>query len=126
MEKNLRYKSAVETVARIKKRNDTPSTHCQLALVFILFFVGQAFAQDNPLRYKNPALPVEERIQDLISRMTSEEKVAQVRSTTLDEKSLKNGQLTLDQAKADELKQASGPCKSPVREECFLKKELLL
>ena len=113
MEKKLRYKSAVETVARIKKRKDTPPTHCQLALVFILFFVGQAFAQDNPLRYKNPALPVEERIQDLISRMTLEEKVAQVRSTTLNEKSLKNGQLTLDQAQADALKHGIGALQKP-------------
>lgn len=38
-----------------------------------------AFAQ-NPVRplYKNPALPVEERVQDLLSRMTTEEKVGQL------------------------------------------------
>lgn len=31
--------------------------------------------------YKNPALPITERVKDLISRMTTEEKVAQLRST---------------------------------------------
>jgi beta-glucosidase len=31
--------------------------------------------------YKNPALPITERVRDLLSRMTTEEKVAQLRST---------------------------------------------
>ncbi len=38
------------------------------------------FAQELPFR--NPELPVEERIEDLISRMTLEEKVSQMQNTT--------------------------------------------
>ena len=33
---------------------------------------------DAPPAYKNPALPVEKRVEDLLSRMTLEEKVAQM------------------------------------------------
>lgn len=36
-----------------------------------------AFAQSSLLPYKNPVLSVDERVKDLLSRMTLEEKVGQ-------------------------------------------------
>lgn len=43
-----------------------------------LFLSGiSVFAQELP--YKQPNLPIEERVNDLLSRMTLEEKVAQIR-----------------------------------------------
>src|SRR5688572_4707529 len=49
--------------------------------VFLLFlcFVAQHSPAQEP-GYKNPQLPVEQRVADLLSRMTLEEKVAQLRS----------------------------------------------
>jgi beta-glucosidase len=44
--------------------------------VLFVFLVASGFAQLP--KYKNPALPVEERVDDLIGRMTLEEKVAQL------------------------------------------------
>src|SRR5229473_1031587 len=53
------------------------AVHCALmgiAGLLILCFTAQA--QDLP--YRNPSLPVEQRVADLLSRMTLEEKVAQL------------------------------------------------
>ena len=44
----------------------------------LLCCVAQVNAQ-QPLPYKNPLLPAEERVNDLLSRMTLEEKIAQIR-----------------------------------------------
>lgn len=44
----------------------------------ILCCTSLVMAQQTPL-YKNPLLPVEERVSDLLSRMTLEEKIAQIR-----------------------------------------------
>ncbi len=51
----------------------------RLLLIFLLFQTA-VFAQDIPA-YKNAGLPVEDRINDLLPRMTLEEKVAQLTST---------------------------------------------
>ncbi len=50
------------------------------ALVFTpaFVFVPRAYAQVSPPDYKNPRLPVERRVADLLARMTLEEKVAQL------------------------------------------------
>src|SRR5580658_3978582 len=45
--------------------------------IFHIFLWSGSFEQ-NPLPYKNPALPVEERVRDLLSRMTLEEKFWQL------------------------------------------------
>lgn len=46
-------------------------------LLSLLFVSSSVLAQDAPL-YKDPAQPVDARVADLLARMTSEEKVAQL------------------------------------------------
>lgn len=53
-----------------------------LVFLFLSISLGQvrvASAQDKP-PYRNPELPVEERVQDLLRRMTLDEKIAQMQS----------------------------------------------
>src|SRR4051794_38948450 len=40
-------------------------------------FIGFAFAQNSPL-YKNPDAPLDKRVEDLLGRMTLEEKASQM------------------------------------------------
>ena len=49
-----------------------------LAGVLFLFYIPNLVAQQKKYPYQNPALPVEERVQDLLSRMTLEEKYWQL------------------------------------------------
>jgi beta-glucosidase len=54
-----------------------------LSVAIILFFIAtpgstQAPKPDTSAPYLNPALPVEQRVNDLVSRMTLEEKVSQM------------------------------------------------
>lgn len=54
-----------------------------LTLLLLFVFVGNALSdcvvnQQPPPRYKDPALPIEQRVNDLVSRMTLEEKVSQM------------------------------------------------
>lgn len=56
------------------------------SLLFTAMMTGVAysFAQQLPaVTYKNPTLPVETRVADLLSRMTLEEKVGQLPGRTL-------------------------------------------
>lgn len=46
---------------------------------FTIVFSPNIFSQDNTLPYQNPTLSLEKRVNDLISRMTIEEKVGQLR-----------------------------------------------
>ena len=64
-----------------------------LALALILIFANQIVAQDSPepppqapadlasAPFRNPALPINQRVNDLVSRLTLEEKVAQMAHT---------------------------------------------
>ena len=47
-------------------------------LFLVFFFISSAAFTQSPLPYKNPSLPVEERVKDLLSRMTMEEKFWQL------------------------------------------------
>ncbi|HEY2973365.1 MAG TPA: glycoside hydrolase family 3 N-terminal domain-containing protein [Pyrinomonadaceae bacterium] len=49
-----------------------------LALVSLAIGTGETHSQQSAPDYKNPRLPVDQRVADLLSRMTLEEKVAQV------------------------------------------------
>lgn len=47
-------------------------------LFFLLFVIYSNLLFSQKLPYKNPKLPVEERVNDLLSRMTLEEKFWQL------------------------------------------------
>jgi beta-glucosidase len=70
--------------------------------VFLLLNIENSRAQDAEPAYKNPNLPVNERVQDLLGRMTIEEKVRQLDMYFGSSDFLSDGQ-TLDRthAKAD-------------------------
>ena len=51
-----------------------------LVAAVTLLLVGSLPSQQATAPYKNPSLPVEERVKDLLARMTLEEKVAQMES----------------------------------------------
>ena len=56
---------------------------CLLLLVAFVLFICISTAQTQSLPpYKNPNLPVETRVNDLVSRLTLEEKVAQMMNAT--------------------------------------------
>ena len=54
------------------------SSAVSFSLAVYLFFCAASSAQAPPPPYRNPKLPVEQRVADLLSRMTLEEKVAQM------------------------------------------------
>lgn len=49
-----------------------------LSFLIIAVATDNLFAQYPPIPYKNPQLPVEQRVADLLSRMTPEEKIGQL------------------------------------------------
>ena len=48
------------------------------SFLLLICFNGAVVSQQSLLAYKNPALPIESRVKDLLSRMTLEEKVGQL------------------------------------------------
>lgn len=46
--------------------------------IILLFLIAPAAAQEPVPDYKNPKLPIEQRVADLLKRMTLEEKVDQL------------------------------------------------
>jgi beta-glucosidase len=75
-----------------------------LLLLGPALLAGVAHAQGGAARapYLNPALPVEQRVEDLLGRMTLEEKVAQMMSLWDLKKSITDAQGRFDPAKAPE------------------------
>jgi beta-glucosidase len=65
------------------------------AVIGAFLFVSFATAQETPA-YKNPKLPVEQRVSDLVQRMTLEEKVAQLGSFWPNEKFIPGVYLPFD------------------------------
>jgi len=57
------------------------SIHAILPLLFVLFSLNLCAQDAVPPDFKNPQLPVEKRVDDLISRMTLQEKVSQLGHT---------------------------------------------
>jgi beta-glucosidase len=52
--------------------------HIRRCFVVIFLVLASAFAQESIPAYRNPKLPVEQRVADLLGRMTLEEKVDQL------------------------------------------------
>lgn len=55
--------------------------HGIIPMAIVMLFSGIASAENIPV-YKNPQAPVEERVADLLSRMTLDEKTAQLRNNS--------------------------------------------
>ena len=64
--------------ASIVRRRGAVLLCAALILTSAIVFVPRTRSQASPPDYKNPRLPVERRVQDLLGRMTLEEKVAQL------------------------------------------------
>ncbi len=75
---------------------------CGLA-VGVAFVNPALHAASAPPPYKNPAVPVEERVEDLLKRMTLEEKVAQMRSIWDAKSEVFDAKLEFDPAKMAKL-----------------------
>ncbi len=70
---------------QIKSRKSCKSwKSCLLILLgfALLVVISTAHTQSSPPPYKNPNLPIQARVDDLVSRMTLEEKVAQMMNAT--------------------------------------------
>ena len=97
-----------------------PGNWC-VAISACLLLLSVLSAQQPAPSYKNPALPIETRVSDLLSRMTLEEKVAQLESTwqnhsqgLLPEEYFVDEKGKLDEAKAREaLKNGLGQVTRP-------------
>jgi len=101
-----------------------------VAAALALALVGCADAQDAPL-YKDAAAPVDVRVEDLLGRMTLDEKVAQITTIWLQKNALFDEDGVFDPARADtlypagighfarpqDLRGASSPAESPFRDE---------
>lgn len=72
----------------------------KMFLVTLLMLVMQLFAQSS-LKYKDPSLPIEERVQDLMGQMTLDEKIAQMRH--IHAYSIIDKEGNLDEKKLDEM-----------------------
>ena len=62
----------------MRKTRTVAFSVCLAIIVSLLFPVARMNSQEKLPDYKNPRLPVERRVADLLSRMTLEEKVAQL------------------------------------------------
>lgn len=69
-------------------------TITHIAITTLLFYGGTLMAQEYP--YKDSRLPVEERVQDLLSRMTMEEKIGQLSMKSLKALELDNNNRVTD------------------------------
>src|SRR5215212_6032035 len=64
--------------APVARRRVAASLCAALLVPALVVFAPRARSQASPPDYKNPRLPVERRVSDLLARMTLEEKVAQL------------------------------------------------
>src|SRR5215212_9104462 len=65
-------------LASVARRRVAASLCAALLVPALVVFAPRARSQASPPDYKNPRLPVERRVADLLARMTLEEKVAQL------------------------------------------------
>src|SRR5688572_21433456 len=62
----------------LRKTRTLAFSICLVLLISFWLPVARMDSQEKPPDYKNPRLPVDRRVADLLSRMTLEEKVAQL------------------------------------------------
>src|SRR5204862_6700608 len=74
-----------------------------MALMFSLSLVRNTPSQEKPPDYKNPRLPVEQRVADLLKRMTLEEKVAQTEALWKQKQAIMDGKGNFSPEKAKEV-----------------------
>lgn len=100
------------------------------AVVAAVLIASAASAQSRPT-YKDPAAPVEQRVQDLLSRMTLEEKIAQITAVWAQKNQLLDAKGNFNPAAAQKLypagighftrpsdrQQVGSPLKTPYRNE---------
>lgn len=84
-------------------------------LFFLLFLVVGISAQKNKMSYQNASLSIEERVEDLLLRMSLEEKVAQMRifHANIGVKSDEKGKLELSKKVIEKLKLGIAGIKNP-------------
>src|SRR5262245_7081241 len=70
-----------------------------MALALVLSFSSDGSAQTAPL-YRNPSAPVEQRVEDLLSRMTLDEKVAQLMTVWTNKTEMLDDAFQFDDAEA--------------------------
>ncbi|MBT8306926.1 MAG: beta-glucosidase, partial [Maribacter sp.] len=83
--------------------------------ILTLFFVVTGSAQKREMPYKNASLTIEERVEDLLPRMSLEEKVAQMRifHANIGVEADENGRLTLSEKVIEKLKLGIAGIKNP-------------
>lgn len=88
---------------------------CGILLMLLMFFSMHVFAQEKKEAYKNSALSIEQRVGDLLSRMTIEEKVAQMRifHANIGVRANENGGLELSKKVKGKLEIGIGGIKNP-------------
>src|SRR5262245_27028670 len=70
-----------------------------MAMALALSFSSDGSAQSPPL-YRNPSAPVEQRVEDLLSRMTLDEKVAQLMTVWTNKTEMLDDAFQFDPAEA--------------------------
>ena len=97
-------------------------------IIFIIFIsIGLMEKIDNNTPYKNPSLPIEVRLDDLISRMTVEEKIGQLRVTLAWNYYIRKGDNVIlsEQFKKDILEQHIGMLWGVYRADPWTEKSLI-
>lgn len=65
-------------IKNIENQNKRVIKSSNLFLAFMLLIIGSCYAQNNNFPFENHKLPIDQRVNDLVFRMTLEEKVGQM------------------------------------------------
>ena len=72
-------------------------------LIFLQTLLSTSYTMASELKYKNPNLPINERVKDLLGRMTLEEKSAQLQAIWIKRQALETEKGGFDPSKAKEI-----------------------
>lgn len=76
--RKIKHISSLKITGHFKIMFGTLYSHILVLMFLFLYCAKAAFATDPPPAYLNPGMPVDQRISDLLKRMTLAEKVAQM------------------------------------------------